>query len=218
MRFLCLHGRGTNSKILEIQTAAIRYELADGHTYDFVDGALPWETDPDVKRLLASEDETFAFFDETNLLTAVEAVDDLDEFFEDEGPYDGVIAFSQAVGVAGTWMAHRMRQGKPTFRCAIFLSAGGPVVDYDALREGRLVHLSQAEVGEIIDIPTTHTWGASDQHAKIAKGVSQLCKSSTRSVVVHGGGHEVPGAGSKDTVTRIVNMIRRAVLLAQAAA
>lgn len=41
MRFLCCHGRGTNSLILETQLAALRHELGDGHIYDFVEGTVP---------------------------------------------------------------------------------------------------------------------------------------------------------------------------------
>jgi hypothetical protein len=57
MRFLCLHGIGTNNHVLEMQTgithtlndtremlllkdlaATVRYELGDTHTYEFVEG------------------------------------------------------------------------------------------------------------------------------------------------------------------------------------
>lgn len=41
MHFLCLHGMGTNSRIFEAQTAAIRYTLGSQHTFKFLDGAVP---------------------------------------------------------------------------------------------------------------------------------------------------------------------------------
>lgn len=34
------------SKIFEIQTAAIRYELGDNHIYDFVEGTIPSKMQP----------------------------------------------------------------------------------------------------------------------------------------------------------------------------
>lgn len=41
MRFLCLHGMGTNSRIFEAQTAAIRHNLGSQRTFAFSDGAVP---------------------------------------------------------------------------------------------------------------------------------------------------------------------------------
>ena len=40
MHFLCLHGRGTNGRIFEAQTAAIRQAVGSGHTYEFIDGGV----------------------------------------------------------------------------------------------------------------------------------------------------------------------------------
>lgn len=39
MRFLCLHGMGTNSRILEAQIAGICARL-EGHDFVFVDGEV----------------------------------------------------------------------------------------------------------------------------------------------------------------------------------
>ncbi|PMD32115.1 hypothetical protein L207DRAFT_590987 [Hyaloscypha variabilis F] len=111
--------------------------------------------------------------------------------------------------------ALRLRQGKPSFRCAIFLSAGSPAVDFESLREGHNVVLPLAKMAEVIDMPTVHVWGKTDPYADAARELSMLCRSDTKSVFVHSGGHEVPGAGSKDAVTSIVNVIRRTTLLAQ---
>jgi hypothetical protein len=58
-------------------------------------------------------------------------------------------------------------------------------------------------------MPTAHVWGKTDPYADAARELSMLCRSDTKSVFVHSGGHEVPGAGSKDAVTSIVNVIRR---------
>lgn len=74
--------------------------------------------------------------------------------------------------------------------------------------------LPLATMSEIIDIPTAHVWGAADPYAPIAQELGGLCKEDLRSEFIHGGGHEVPGAGSKEAVTSIVNVIRRAILLA----
>lgn len=37
-----------NPMALTPSTAALRYELGDDHSYDFVNGVVPWETDRGV--------------------------------------------------------------------------------------------------------------------------------------------------------------------------
>ncbi|KAL9110461.1 MAG: hypothetical protein Q9227_005005 [Pyrenula ochraceoflavens] len=169
----------------------------------------------DLKSLLTGEDKTWAYFDEKDPATALKAVDDLDAFVESYGPYDGVITFSYSSGVVATWMTRRLRQGKSTFKCAIFLSASSPAVDYNSLLEEKIVSLPVSEMGGAITIPTAHIWGSKDPHAQFAADLSMLCDPQLRSVYVHDRGHEVPGAGSKEAVTSTVNMIRRATLMAR---
>lgn len=165
--------------------------------------------------MLSRDEKTWAYFNENEPSTALKAVNDLDAFVEAHGPYDGVISFSQAGGLVGTWIIQQLRAGKPSFSCAIFLSAGSPAVDFDSLREGNVVVLPPTRMAGIINIPTAHVWGSRDPYANVAQELSSLCRPDMKSVFVHAGGHEVPGAGSKEAVTSIVNVIRRTTLLAQ---
>lgn len=52
MRFLCLRGMGTNSRIFEAQLAAIRYTLGPQHTFGFLDAPVPAQTAPGVPSFL----------------------------------------------------------------------------------------------------------------------------------------------------------------------
>lgn len=221
--------------------AAIRYELGEKHSFDFVEGCIPYEADSsefrmifkqsdlrremnpvrltsalDFKHMLPAHEKTWTYFGE-DTKTAVSAVEHLEAFVEIEGTYDGVITFSQGSALVATWMAHRLRHGKTSFRCAIFLSASVLGVDLGSLREGNFVTLSHAKMGEVIDIPTAHVWGVADPYAEIAREFSLLCDSSVRSVATHSGGHEVPGPKSKDDLINTVNAIRRAIFLAEMA-
>ncbi|KAF3066463.1 hypothetical protein GL218_09005 [Daldinia childiae] len=216
-----LHGRGTNSKDSLVLTflAAIRYELGDHHTYDFVEGVVPWEIDPEIKHLLPTGYETYTYFDYTSEKSTRKAVDDLETFLQTDGPYDGVIAFSQAASLVSTWMLRQAKKGKhsnPGFKCAIFLSAALLPYDFEQLEEGHLQLVATAEVGEAISIPTAHVWGEEDQFSDTARDFTNLCKSDVRSIFIHRGGHEVPGASSKEAVSRAVNIIRRAIQLSEA--
>ncbi|KAI1173076.1 hypothetical protein F4777DRAFT_559136 [Nemania sp. FL0916] len=137
-----------------------------------------------------------------------------------DGPYDGVIAFSQAVSLVSTWMLRQAKRGEHSesaFKCAIFLSAALLPYDFEQLEKSRLQLVKTAEVGEAISIPTAHVWGEGDQFSSTASDFTNLCKSDVKSVFIHKGGHEVPGGSSKEDVSRAVNIIRRAIQLSEAA-
>lgn len=168
---------------------------------------------------MPGEHEMFAYFDHNLPETVLKAVTDFDNFVRDDGPYDGVITFSQAATVVGTWMIHQAKQGtlsESGLKCAVFLSAATPAVEYEALLQGKLVEAGNAEVAGVIDIPTAHVWGTEDQWADVASRFIELCRSDVRSIFTHPGGHEVPGTGSKEALTRSVNVIRRVVQLSVA--
>ena len=46
MRFLCLHGHGTNSQILEAQLDPLRAYLPGDWEFDFLDGEVKCEPSP----------------------------------------------------------------------------------------------------------------------------------------------------------------------------
>lgn len=145
------------------------------------------------------------------------ALDDLEDYIAAEGPFDGVMAFSQGAGLAATLMVRKLLQEpmqqrlNPLFKCAIFFSGGLPG-DPAALRKNQLRPLSFDIDGEVIDVPTAHIWGSNDQqYPTFGHVLSQLCKLEMRAVFIHQGGHEIPGSNSKDAVTATVQAIRRTI-------
>lgn len=167
---------------------------------------------------MPNERNTFSYFDYTSSESTLKAVDDLNRLLHTDGPYDGVIAFSQAASLVGTWMIHQARQKNrtgPSFKCAVFLSAALLPYDYDALLEGKLQLLTAQGTEVAIEIPTAHIWGSKDQYAPTALEFTTLFASESRSLFIHSGIHEVPGSGSKEAVTGSVNAIQRVVHLAQ---
>jgi hypothetical protein len=172
--------------------------------------------------MLAGNETGYSYFDELVPASALQALHDLDTYVELNGPYDGIIAFSQSVGLVGTWLVHRQRRNLPGVRCAVFLSGGSTALDPDVLSEGAMVPLSAANVtpNEILELPTAHIYGTLDPHALAAQEFSALCRDQLRSTFIHPGGHEVPGSGSgsssKDVLNQAVNAVRRVVTLARA--
>ncbi|KAL2835359.1 MFS general substrate transporter [Aspergillus pseudoustus] len=182
MLTLCsLHGAGTNSRIFEAQTAAIRYELGDNHTYDFVDGGVPCHMHPEVKNIALEDEPVYAFMDPADPGTGVTAYQNLLDYLEEEGPYDGVMAFSQAATLILTYLAHVARQnalGHNTatpFKFAIFISITHDPVDYEAFQRGQIVEICPKAAAGVVGIPTVHIWGALDDDPESASRAAQVC-------------------------------------------
>jgi hypothetical protein len=66
--------------------------------------------------------------------------------------------------------------------------------------------------GELIEIPTAHIWGASDTlYPTFGPVLSKLCRQELRSVFVHNGGHEIPGARDPEAVLKAAQVIKAAI-------
>ncbi|PGH03619.1 hypothetical protein AJ79_07310 [Helicocarpus griseus UAMH5409] len=229
MRFLCLHGFGTNSQIFKIQTAsfpptcalaAIRYELGDGHEYEFVEGCVPWPAAPEIKSLLPSTDETFAYYDPTSPASILKAIDDLETYIETEGPFDGVLGFSHGASLAASFIARKHHQDhlKPVFKCAILISAP-PAMAWQGLSGAKQLRILDAdEDGELIQMPTAIIWGRQDPYlgavSALGTVIPKLCGAANRVEYVHGGGHEVPSSSSMEVLAGSVKMIKRVIDMA----
>ncbi|KAK6598098.1 ef-hand calcium-binding domain-containing protein [Botrytis cinerea] len=222
MRFLCLHGMGTNSDHSYTHTVAIRYALSPDHTYDFIEGSVPCTIAPGhpagLSVLVAPGTQTFQYADESSIASCSKALLDLQDYISEFGPYDGIIAFSSGASVAATFIIRQQillkRQDcmKFNFKCAIFFSGGIPV-DPTALLEREEFVILQPDIhGEIIDLPTAHIWGCNDQlYPTFGPVLTDLCRRDLREIFIHQGGHEIPGPDNKTAVAEIVKIIRRTV-------
>jgi hypothetical protein len=159
----------------------------------------------------------YAFMDPQEPETGVTAYQNLKEYLEEEGPYDGVIAFSQSATMILTYLAYAARQnalGRHTiapFRFAIFISIVQSPLDYEALQQGQVIEIRPERAKGVVDIPTVHIWGALDVNTEGASRAAEVCRDDMKWIYVHERGHEVPGAGSRLEVTRVMNNIHRAL-------
>ncbi|KAK6837788.1 hypothetical protein RU639_001167 [Aspergillus parasiticus] len=210
MRFLCLHGIGSNSQTFEQQTAAIRYELGTQHTYDFVEGALPWESS--IKNVTKTDEATFTFCDPEQPQSCRQAARDIEGYIKEEGPFDGIIGFSLGATMALSWLVNWYQANGSDvapFKVAVFFSNARQPYDHDALAMDRIAYLNSTQIGKGIDIPTAHIWGSADPQAEEAQRAVNFCDSERRSIFVHGKGHEIPSS-VEDTVS-IAKVINRAI-------
>ncbi|KAI0016814.1 serine hydrolase FSH [Xylariomycetidae sp. FL0641] len=209
MRFLCLHGRGTNAKIFEMQTSRLRQALGRDHEFIFADGTVP--TDPDIGAA-AITDEFFGYIGDS-VSQYKELYEDLLDLVQTQGPFDGLMGFSEG-GVVAAWMLlenarHPHRFGD--IKCGIFLSAAVPF-DPDVVRTGLVRAVEPSGEGAVIQIPTAHMWSETgDMSAEKAQDLVQLCEGSVREVFLHGLGHNVPGSKSEDYLAGVLRTIEHTI-------
>ncbi|MCJ1437216.1 hypothetical protein MMC27_006602, partial [Xylographa pallens] len=159
----------------------------------------------------------YAYFDPGSVDSAMLALDQLDDYIAHEGPFGGVLAFSQGAGLAAACMVRRsLKNQPPPFECAIFFSCVSlydPTAWYE---RGEVRPLDHTILGPAIaDIPTVHVWGKQDERKGESEGISKLCDSQIATIYVHDGGHEVPGLGVKGDIPGTVRAMRRAITTAQ---
>ncbi|KAI9736148.1 MAG: hypothetical protein M1834_001032 [Cirrosporium novae-zelandiae] len=198
MKFLCLHGAGTSAKVFEIQTAALRLELArDGlSTFEFLDGEFSSRPAPGIGDLFEGPYYSFyPFLYKTDGLpreTVAEAHALVQEVIEDEGPFDGIIGFSQGAALAASILIHHAQEHPldppyALFRCAIFICGSRPF-NYEGTR---VFDPKEGHKG-LIRIPTTHIVGAKDGYLCEGKALYELCDKANATLVMHSEGHMIP--------------------------
>ncbi|KAI1375800.1 serine hydrolase FSH [Hypoxylon crocopeplum] len=140
MRFLCLHGAGTNSNVLDIQTGPIRDALDTNATFEFYDGFCEVETVEEIKNIFAGPFYTW-YSPGLGGHTLTEAKAELLDLIETEGPFDACLGFSQGAALlAAVILDHQARHpfGPNLFKLAIFVCGGSPLLVTKALEQSDL--------------------------------------------------------------------------------
>jgi Serine hydrolase (FSH1) len=186
------------------------------HTYDFVEGTFPAPLAPELEQFFPGDDAYFNYFDPNSVESMSKALDNLQTFLKLEGPYDGVMAFSQGAILVATYLIQqklRHPQKPLPFKCAIFLSGGIPL-DPQALEQGNVQRLKEEDGNRhlMAGLATAHIWGRNDT---LFPGTSDvlyaLSDPKLGSIFLHDEGHSIPAARSKYAVSGAVKAIRRAV-------
>ena len=167
--------------------------------------------------IFSSEDAFYSYYDEASLASGRQALEDLEAYVEREGPFEGVMAFSQGAKLAATLLIRqkqhdpKLARRQPVFRCAIFFSCG-VIVDPTALLRDEIRVMDHATDGEVIMVPTAHVWGVDDDvEPRIGVGLCELCNSQVKTTHVHSDGHLVPGPRSREALLGAVQCIRTTI-------
>jgi pimeloyl-ACP methyl ester carboxylesterase len=149
-----------------------------------------------------------------SLESTAKAIAQLETYLEVEGPFDGVIGYSQGATLAATYLirfAQLNPAASPPFKCAIFFSGGHPV-DPRLLDRGVLQLLKPEQPSPLLSLPTASIWGRNDPlWPGSSETLWRLCDPAARVSFVHDEGHDIPGGRAKDAVMGSVGAIRRTI-------
>ncbi|KAH8701067.1 serine hydrolase FSH [Talaromyces proteolyticus] len=161
MKFLCLHGAGTSSEVLEIQLGPVRDALKAHVDFEYYDGFLEVDTVEEIKNVFKGPFFTW-YSPGLGGKTLVEAKAELLDLIESDGPFDACLGFSQGAGLlAAVIMDYQKTHpfSPNLFRLAIFICAAAPVLvvkseedagfDYRPSAES-MAHLTEAWKGPYV--------------------------------------------------------------------
>lgn len=163
-----------------------------------------------MEDLVSPGDEFLQYGVANNGESLAQALLDLEEYIEEEGPFDGLMAFSQGAGFGATYLIRQSQQGvAPAFRFAVFFCGAAaqdpcaPFTDNGQKLDG------------VIKIPTAHIWGKNDELWHFGPALSQSCLGSVKEEYIHDGGHEIPGPRDPIRLARAVQAVQRTISRAQ---
>jgi len=129
MKFLCLHGKGTSAKIMASQTSTFRRKLDPSFEFDFVDGLMTSTPAPDIP--LFYSPPYYAWWEAPHSIEDQKKAHKwLKEKCEKDGPYDGVLMFSQGCALMTSFLLYHYRDTPNAplpFKVVIFMCGGIPL-------------------------------------------------------------------------------------------
>lgn len=132
----------------------------------------------------------------------------LNEIVEEDGPFEGILGFSQGSEVAASLLLSQAQDVK--FKFAVFIGGTQPF-DVTALASGKDLQPTKMH-GDThsarINIPTAHVIGRSDAYREFSKALVGLCNPREVKVYDHKGAHVVPrGREAMEDLTAALNWV-----------
>ncbi|TDZ37403.1 Esterase FUS5 [Colletotrichum spinosum] len=199
-RLLCLHGGGASARIFQIQLVRLQRVLDTRFEFVFMDAPIETAPGPGVlpvfegcgpyRRWVSDDPATPAAQFQTQKDRAVQL---LKTFTKKNGPFVGLVGFSQGGRAAASLLLEHQREPflevNPfaLFICGTF----PPFVPHE---------------GQKITAPTIHVIGLEDVYKPSSEELLELCSAeSTRKVVRFPGGHHLPT--SPETIQQLASMV-----------
>lgn len=203
VRILCLHGTGTNSKVMRAQTGRLRSMLGSDFELSYLQGARPWTGG--VPERFAKHGPYYAWYgvecldpsDEREYIERLsdprvpfeysavdEAIARVRSHIDATGPYDALLGFSAAAVLITMLTADVIRGGgpRPTWRRNLLFSGMPP-------RDPRYSAWYRPP-NPPLPFPATLVYGRADEFYAYGLGLTSCYDSPV--VFEHGEGHRFP--------------------------
>ncbi|KAF9872900.1 hypothetical protein CkaCkLH20_09763 [Colletotrichum karsti] len=215
--------------------ARLREDLGEHH-FEFLNGDIPIRMGDDETTAgenIDDDQDRYGYLGEpSDVRQYQELLDGLIDVVQSQGPFDGIMGFSEGGIIAATLLVEDSRRPFANFKCGIFFSAAPPL-DPDDLAAGIVRSLDPAKDAVSIFIPTAHVyshesttrtdvqsplqkvwaeigWSTPEQvHSSLAR----LC--DNRQVFVHDQGHQVPGQRDQQALRGTLRVIDRTIKTAE---
>lgn len=154
------------------------------------------------------EDSLSDFKDYPGYGAIVEAIGTLSHLLETEGPFDGVLGFSEGSGLAATLLADHLTKSRAagkdsTLKLGIFWGGVPPFTG-----DGKRWYLPR-EDGQVFDVRTIHVIGAMDPFLPAGMLLYNLCDPNQATLFDHGKGHQI--VWEPKVVESLIEVIREEI-------
>ena len=200
LRVLCLHGYRQNETIFRERSGALRKLVKKYIDFVFVTAPHVIPEDTNVAREDGEQERGWWFSRPNRSYNALDVTDTcigfeeslkfIQDVFESQGPFDGVLGFSQGAALVSLLCVLRNDlSNKIEFRFAILIAGFQS-----------LVSPHQHMYSDPIDCPSFHTIGSSDGVIPTHSSEELLSKFVNGTAYRHSGGHYVPASPQLRTV------------------
>lgn len=201
LRVLCIHGYRQNEGSFRERTGALRKLLKKHVDFFFLSAPHVIPEPQNLARPEGEQERGWWFSKPDKSYYALEKTDcdlgfhtsleTIRKTFDEQGPFDGVMGFSQGAAFVPLLEATRKREpdGPIQFRFAILVAAFKSLVS---------PHLEYYKAS-LMDIPSFHIIGSSDAviPSEASEELAALCAGAI--VYRHDGGHYIPASGQLKT-------------------
>lgn len=195
LKLLCLHGYRQTGVSFREKTGAFRKLLKKHAEFVFITSPVAVPAVDDVQDKdsgcgwwFSRPDDYFKAQDESDCIKGFEeSLKAIETCFEESGPFDGILGFSQGAAMLGL-LCGLQQQGKLSFsfKFAIFSSA---------FRSRSTPH--QYLYSEKITLPTLHIFGEADQVIDKSMSEEFLQYFDEPETLIHAGGHFIPATSAQ---------------------
>lgn len=219
-KVLCLHGFLQNGKIFSEKSSGIRKALKkinistiylDGPT-NLLKSDLPFEIDDEKWKEYTDISMNKSWWYHVEDLNIEDALKTVKEHIEKEGPYDGVLGFSQG-GALAAILTNKIKElvpEHPYFKFSILISA----YPFTTTELGTTLKEKQADYFKVPEDLTTKTlfiYGSADNHVPASRSIllSSYYPEALVKSIEHDGGHFVPN--KKPLIKQVVEFVEDAL-------